>query len=118
MLCNGIGTVQSMGIGGGFIMNIYIREQRKSYTLNAKEVAPLVATEDMFNNSDEYDNGPKTIGVPGELKGYYELHKKFGSLPWKSLVEPTIELCEKELKVTKHMSDSIEPHLHKSEFFR
>lgn len=58
-----------MGIGGGFLMNIWFQDQNKSITLNAKEVAPLAATKDMFKTQEEYKDGPLTISVPGEVKG-------------------------------------------------
>lgn len=54
MLCNGITTAQSMGIGGGFLMNIWIQAENKSITLNAKEIAPLAATKDMFKTPEDY----------------------------------------------------------------
>lgn len=69
MLCSGITTAQSMGIGGGFLMNIWFQDKKKSVSLNAKEVAPLAATKDMFKTTKEYADGPLTIAVPGEVKG-------------------------------------------------
>jgi gamma-glutamyltranspeptidase len=36
-----------MGIGGGFIMNIYIEEEQKAYTLDAREIAAGHAYEEM-----------------------------------------------------------------------
>lgn len=107
MLCNGITTAQSMGIGGGFIMNIWQHDKQKSITLNAKEVAPLAATKEMFQSAEEYKNGPRVIGVPGEVKGYWELHKKFGSRPWDTLVKPSIKICRDGFQLSKHMSDFI-----------
>lgn len=111
MLCSGITTGQSMGIGGGFLMNIFLHDQNKSITLNAKEVAPLAATKDMFKTPEEYSDGPLTIAVPGEVKGYWELHQKYGSLPWKSLVEPSIKVCENGFELSVHMSEYIVPRL-------
>lgn len=32
-------------------------------------------------------------GVPGELKGYWELHKKYGRLQWARLFDGVIKLC-------------------------
>ena len=37
------------GIGGGFLMTIYDPANKIARTLNAREVAPLAATENMFN---------------------------------------------------------------------
>lgn len=120
LFCNGIATAQSMGIGGGFLLNLYIHKDRKAYTLNSKELAPLAATEDMFKNPDQYNDGPLSIGVPGEVKGYWELYKRFASknFSWKELVEPAIKVCESELKLSKHMSDFIEPRLEKDNHLR
>ncbi|XP_055309857.1 glutathione hydrolase 1 proenzyme-like [Sitodiplosis mosellana] len=109
LFCNGVATSQSMGIGGGFIMNFYIHSEQKAYTLNSKEMAPLAATDDMFKTPDEYVTGPKAIGVPGEVKGYWELYQRFASkrFSWKELIEPTIKVCESEIKVSKHLSNCI-----------
>lgn len=107
-----------MGIGGGFVMNVYLHEQKKAFTLNAKEIAPLAATEDMFKTVGDYTEGPLSIGVPGEVKGYWELHREHGSLPWKSLLEPTIKICEAGIKLSKHMSDFIENRLTKDNHLR
>lgn len=50
LFCNGLINMQSMGLGGGFLMTIYIKEEGKSYTLNAREAAPFKASKDMFGN--------------------------------------------------------------------
>lgn len=118
LLCNGITTAQSMGLGGGFLMNVYLHDERKSFTVNAKETAPLNATDDMFNTNEEYYDGALSIGVPGEIKGYWELHQKYAKLPWKTLVEPTVQVCENGFKLSKHMSDFIEPRLLNDSRFR
>ena len=50
MVCNGVFTSQSMGLGGGFMMTLYHQDTRTSLTLNAREAAPAAATQDMFGN--------------------------------------------------------------------
>lgn len=92
--CNGVVNMHSMGLGGGFLMTIYQRETKTAFTLNAREVAPLKATPDMFKDQYESQFSPRAIGVPGELKGYWAAHQRFGKLPWKEVIEPTIEICE------------------------
>ena len=47
LICNGVVTSQSMGIGGGFVMTIYLANGT-AVSLMAREMAPLAATRDMF----------------------------------------------------------------------
>ncbi|XP_031634710.1 glutathione hydrolase 1 proenzyme-like [Contarinia nasturtii] len=116
MFCSGIVSVDSMGIGGGFIMNIY--KDNKFYTLNSKELAPLSATKNMFKTPSDYDIGGMSIAVPGEVKGYWELYKKFGSLPWKSLIEPAKNICEEGITIKDHMYNSLESHHYDDQHLR
>ncbi|KAF5277188.1 hypothetical protein FQR65_LT03894 [Abscondita terminalis] len=98
--CNGIVNMHSMGLGGGFLMTIYTRETNSAVTLNAREMAPLKATPDMFKNQNESQYSARAVGVPGELRGYWTAHQRFGKLPWKEIVEPSIELCESGYNIT------------------
>lgn len=46
------------------------------------------------------------MAVPGELIGYWELYKKYGgSLPWKDLINPTIDLCKNGIYVTEYLAN-------------
>lgn len=51
LFCEGVVCVQSMGLGGGFLMTIYKRDTGEVRTLNAREVAPKAANETMFNGN-------------------------------------------------------------------
>lgn len=105
LFCEGVTCPQSMGLGGGFLMVIYNRDQRKAEFLNARETAPIAATKEMFvNNAAASVTGGLSVAVPGELKGYWELHKKYGKLPWATLVEPTIKLCKEGHIVTPYLA--------------
>lgn len=91
LLCEGVASPQSTGLGGGFVMTIFIKETNQVETLIARDVAPLSATEKMFVNKNV--TGGIAVAVPGELKGYWELHQKYGILKWSQLFEPVIQLC-------------------------
>lgn len=104
LLCEGVSIPQSMGIGGGFVLTIYNKASGIVESLDSREVAPAAATKNMYvGNGKAAIEGGLSIAVPGELKGYWELHQKYGKLPWKKLVEPTITLCTKGSLVTDYL---------------
>ncbi|XP_063904513.1 scoloptoxin SSD14-like isoform X3 [Zophobas morio] len=109
MFCNGIFTMQSMGLGGGFLMTIYIKENNTAYTLNARETAPLKAKAELYKEDPLISqNGALAIAVPGELRGYQAAHQRFGKLEWAELIEPSIQLCEKGYEMSKHQYESLQ----------
>lgn len=48
LLCDGANCPQQMGLGGGFIMNIYNASTKKVMSINAREKAPAAANTNMF----------------------------------------------------------------------
>ncbi|KAJ6638687.1 Scoloptoxin SSD14 [Pseudolycoriella hygida] len=104
LFCEGVAVPQSCGLGGGFFLTIYTKSTGKVETLNAREVAPKAATEDMFVGETTV-TGIRSVAVPGELKGMYELWKRYGKLPWKTLVQPAIDLCRNGHVVSRYFGD-------------
>ncbi|XP_021353049.1 gamma-glutamyltranspeptidase 1-like isoform X2 [Mizuhopecten yessoensis] len=93
LLCAGLMSPHSMGIGGGNFMVIYDAETKKTLTINARETAPSGLSLELNTQT-----GPRqkalSIGVPGEVMGYWEAHRRYGRLPWKDLFRPAIDLAE------------------------
>lgn len=133
MLCDGLTCIQNMGIGGGFIATLYIKSESKVVTINARETAPAAATVDMFVNDTvsakkgitsysfnlfyvkityfvltHLSLGGKSVAVPGEIKGYWELYKKYGGkAPWKELFQGAITLCKEGVPVNRHLEKNM-----------
>lgn len=51
---------------------------------------------------DQRKRSFKSVCIPGTIAALELLHKDFGRLPWKELVEPVAELAEEGFKVTEH----------------
>jgi gamma-glutamyltranspeptidase/glutathione hydrolase len=86
-------------IGGGGFMVVRMADGTTA-ALDFRETAPLAATANMFldslgNVSDSLSLvGHRAAGVPGSVAGMWEAHRRFGSLPWAELVEPSVHLAE------------------------
>ncbi|MDC0443234.1 gamma-glutamyltransferase [Gammaproteobacteria bacterium] len=100
-------------IGGGGFMVMYDKQTNKNFSIDYRETAPALATKDMYLNKDGTVNkkrareGILAIGVPGTVYGMWEVHQKFGSLPWKKLIEPAIELAKNGFVMTPFMVDAL-----------
>lgn len=89
---------QAGNIGGGGFMVVRTAEGEAA-ALDYREKAPLAASRDMFldvdgNPTDRSRIGHLAIGVPGSVRGLWEAHRRFGSLPWADLVAPAIRLAD------------------------
>lgn len=99
--CLGLYSMHSAGIGGGGLMLVYQRDTKTMESYDYRETAPGKSREDMFaGESQKSRSGGLAVGVPGEIKGLHEAHKKHGKLPWKDLLQPTIDLAENGYQIT------------------
>ena len=99
-------------IGGGGFMVIYDGETKKPYSIDFREKAPEFSSKDMYLNKDGTFNDLKlstfgylASGVPGTVAGLWEVHKKFGSLPWNVLIEDAIYFAENGFEITPFLAD-------------
>ena len=91
--------------GGGFF--VYRSKDGQCSTLDFREKAPLASTRDMYLDSS--NNVIKNlslyshlaVGVPGTVDGMVNIHKKYGQLPWKELVQPAIDLATNGFELTR-----------------
>ena len=56
--------------------------------------------QDKCNPKNVGTSGPKTALIPGNLAGWYEIHKKYGTKPWASLFKDAINHATNGYKVT------------------
>lgn len=84
--------------GGGFL--VFMNAASEVTTIDFREKAPLAATAHMFLDSTgklmkgSNHDSLKAVGVPGTVAGLYLAHQKYGKLPWKELVQPSVDLAK------------------------
>uniref|UniRef100_A0A8C5TA58 Glutathione hydrolase n=1 Tax=Malurus cyaneus samueli TaxID=2593467 RepID=A0A8C5TA58_9PASS len=102
LICTSVMNPQSSGLGGGVIFTIYNASTGAVEVINARETVPQVFPHNLLPcvTLPFCSSGPRWIGVPGELRGYEEAHKRHGRLPWKALFEPTIKLLSEPLVIS------------------
>ncbi|SDG56571.1 gamma-glutamyltransferase [Psychroflexus sediminis] len=99
------------GIGGDLFAIIWHEKSQKLYAINASGRSPLgLSYEDLLAELDAIDRESippyhlLSVSVPGAVDGWFELHKKFGSLPMKDILKSPIDYAENGFPVTEAIS--------------
>jgi len=93
-------------IGGGGFM-VYRTHDGKVGALDYREKAPMAASRNMYLDANgnvipgKSTLGAMAVGVPGTVAGLFKVYKKFGSMPFKELIQPAIDLAQKGVVVTR-----------------
>ena len=99
-------------IGGGGFM-VYRDKNGKKGALDFREKAPITAYKDMYLDSlgnvikNKSVLGAHAVGIPGSVAGVFEVYKKFGSLPFKELIQPAIDLAKNGFTITLKQADNL-----------
>ncbi len=104
----------STGIGGGGFLLYYHRAENKVYAFDFREIAPLAATATMYLTikGDPQpllsQEGALAVANPGLVRGLFEIHKRFGSLPWRETVAPAIKLAREGFPLYEELHEALE----------
>lgn len=102
----------SAGIGGGGFLLRYAADTEALQALDFRERAPGLATRDMY--LDEAGNpisrssldGHRAAGVPGTVAGLAAVHRQYGALSWRQVVEPAIRLAKDGFPVSQRFVEA------------
>jgi gamma-glutamyltranspeptidase/glutathione hydrolase len=100
----GLMEPMSCGIGGDLYAIVWDAKTKKLYGLNASGRAPYKATREFFaekNLKEIPTSGPLSWSVPGCVDGWDELRKRFGTMPFDQLMEPSIRYAEEGFPVSQ-----------------
>ncbi|GAB3997874.1 gamma-glutamyltransferase [Spirosoma daeguense] len=92
------------GIGGDLFAIVWSAKDRKLYGLNASGRSPKALTYDslktILGSRQQLPlYGPLSVSVPGTVDGWFQLHQRFGKLPMRSLLQPSIQYAREGVPV-------------------
>ena len=99
-------------IGGGGFM-VFRKNNGQTGSLDFREKAPLKSDRDMYLDKNgelipgKSRLGALAVGVPGTIAGLFEIHDKFGSLPFSELINPAIDLAENGIIITARQAERL-----------
>lgn len=96
-------------IGGGGFMVAHLKNG-KNISIDFRETAPSQSNRDMYLDKkgnpqmNLSQDGHLASGIPGSVAGIFAA-MKYGSLPFKTLIQPAIELAEKGFSINANQAD-------------
>jgi gamma-glutamyltranspeptidase/glutathione hydrolase len=100
----------SCGIGGGGFMVIYLAKDKRVVTIDHRETAPSSFTPSSFlQNGQPMDfetvvASGMSVGVPGTVRGWHEALDRYGSMTFKQVLAPAINVATKGFTVNETFS--------------
>lgn len=100
----------SCGIGGGGFMVIYLAKDKRVITIDHRETAPSSFTPQAFmENGKEIDfetavASGAAVGVPGTVRGWHEALERYGTMNFKQVLAPAIDVATKGFMVSEIFS--------------
>ncbi len=97
-------------IGGGGFMVIHDSRTGKSTTIDFREKAPTAADKNLFYDKegnymkDASSVGFLAAGIPGTVRGFELVHKKYGKLPWAETVKPAVKLAKEGFPLSNDLA--------------
>jgi gamma-glutamyltranspeptidase/glutathione hydrolase len=94
--------------GGGFLM--YRSAEGAVEAIDFRETAPAAASYDMYWDSSGNPAPEKSLigalaaGIPGTVRGLYLSQQKFGTLPWRDVLQPAINLARAGFPISENLS--------------
>ncbi len=98
------------GLGGGGFAIVHLAKDGSDVAFDFREVAPGKASRDMYLVDGKFvpekaTDGALAVAVPGAVKGYLELHAKYGKLPRSKVLAPAIRAATQGFVVTPKYVD-------------
>lgn len=106
---------QMCGVAGGGFMTYFDAASGQTIFLSFRETAPMFQTAEMWVQDEEGNvigqhnmYGGLASGVPGEVAGLYQALEEYGTMEWKDVIQPAIDLAQGGYLVTPELQMAID----------
>ncbi|MGL5445311.1 MAG: gamma-glutamyltransferase, partial [[Mycobacterium] stephanolepidis] len=105
----GLVEPQSSGIGGGGFLVYYDAKTGAVEAYDGREIAPAAATENYLRWIDDANrvkpipdarSSGRSIGVPGILRLLHDAHSVHGTVSWRDLFTPAVQLADEGFEIS------------------
>ena len=99
----------SCGIGGGGFMVVYLAKDKRVVTIDHRETAPASFSPSVFQENGraiDFDTAVASgasVGVPGTVRGWHEALERYGTMSFKQVLAPAIQVATKGFPVSETM---------------
>ena len=113
----------SCGIGGGGFMLIYLADGQRVISNDHREAAPGAFTPAVFlENGKEIDfeqavASGAAVGVPGTVRGWHDALERYGTMSFRQVLAPAIEVASKGFRVSENFNHLVELNVDKFKLF-
>jgi len=109
ILTEGIVQPVSSGIGGGGFAVVWDAKAKKISVLDFRETAPAKLRPNELLRRDKLPENKRgvLVGLPGEIAGLSEIHKRWGKLAFADVVRSAAEVADKGFSLSAHMERAL-----------
>ena len=113
----------SCGIGGGGFMVIYLAKDKRVVTIDHRETAPAAFSPSVFLENGkpvDFDTAVASgasVGVPGTVRGWHEALERYGTMSFKQVLAPAIDVATKGFTVNETFSHLVQENERKFQQF-
>ncbi len=103
----------STGLGGGGFLLYFDRASNKVHSFDFREIAPHRSRSNMYlSKAGETQpllsqDGALAVATPGLVRGLWDIHQKFGKLPWKDCVEPAVKVAREGFPLYPQLQEAL-----------
>lgn len=103
----------STGLGGGGFLLYFEKATNQVHAFDFREIAPHRSRSNMYLNKKGEtqptlsQDGALAVATPGLVRGLWDIHKKYGKLPWRDCLTPAIKIAREGFPLYPQLQEAL-----------